>query len=364
MVNKNIYSITLCILIILISNLFIFEDIYYIIIDNVCIGILSYNLIKFIMKNNAVLYTRNRVIKNYRCYSTKINNDYLDPWFVTGFSDGEGCFNISITKSKSNIIGWQVQIRFIIELNIKDIDILYKIQNFFGGIGKITFTQKVARFAVFGINDIMIILNHFDNYPLQSAKQRDFYLWKESINIILNKDHLTQKGLEKIVSYKCAMNFSKSDNLMLSFPNITLLEKPILDIDDKPLNPFWVTGFMEADGSFFININKITNKVRPVASIGLNDREKFLLEKINKFFNEIGSVYESPKHNFAEWKVFKLTNLEYLINHFNNYPLKGFKSYNFSIWCEIIKLIKNKDQLSQKDLDNIKILKEKLNKWN
>jgi hypothetical protein len=57
---------------------------------------------------------------------------------------------------------------------------------------------------------------------------------------------------------------------------------------------------MEADGSFYIKIDKKTNKVRPGASIGLNEREKFLLIKINKFFKEIGSVYESPKHNFAE----------------------------------------------------------------
>jgi hypothetical protein len=55
---------------------------------------------------------------------------------------------------------------------------------------------------------------------------------------------------------------------------------------------------MEADGSFYIKIDKKTNKVRPGASIGLNERD--LLIKINKFFKEIGSVYESPKHNFAE----------------------------------------------------------------
>ena len=120
---------------------------------------------------------------------------------------------------------------------------------------------------------------------------------------------------------------------------------------------------MEADGSFYVNIDKKTNKVRPGASIGLNDRDKFLFIKIKKFFKEIGSVYESPKHNFVEWKVFKITSFDGLINHLNNYPLKGFKSYNFTLWCEIVKLIKDKDQLSEKDLDNIKTLKEKLNKW-
>ena len=64
---------------------------------------------------------------------------------------------------------------FIIEVNIKDIDLLYKIQTFFGGgIGSITYTKKVARFSVFGIKDITNVITHFNNYPLQSAKQIDF----------------------------------------------------------------------------------------------------------------------------------------------------------------------------------------------
>ena len=62
-----------------------------------------------IQKNTTALHAKNRLIKNHRYYSTKANNnDLLDPWFVTGFSDGEDCFNISITRSKSNSIGWQV----------------------------------------------------------------------------------------------------------------------------------------------------------------------------------------------------------------------------------------------------------------
>ena len=103
--------------------------------------------------------------------------------------------------------------------------------------------------------------------------------------------------------------------------------------------------------------------MRPVASIGLNCREKFLLIKLNEFFEWIGSVYESPKHNFAEWKVFKLTNFASLITHFNDYPLKGFKSYNFRIWCEIVKLLENKENLTTENIDKIKALKDKLNKW-
>lgn len=71
---------------------------------------------------------------------------------------------------------------------------MYKIQAFFSGIGSVTSTKSRARFSVFAFKDVAnIILTHFDNYPLQSAKQIDFFLWKECINIMLNKGHLTKK---------------------------------------------------------------------------------------------------------------------------------------------------------------------------
>lgn len=156
------------------SILFTYVNIYY-----------NLRFYYFILQNTSLyLFTYlqsgfKRFITNNRYYSLTNKNDHqLNPWFVTGFIDGEGCFNIKVTKSSSNIIGWQVQARFIIEGGgappIKDMDLLYKIQAFFGGIGSVTSTKSVARFAVYGLKDITnVILKHFNNYPLQSAKQID-----------------------------------------------------------------------------------------------------------------------------------------------------------------------------------------------
>lgn len=68
------------------------------------------------------------LVKKYSTLASK--NPELNPWYVTGFTDAESCFNIHFLKNSSNLIGWQVQARFIIEVNIKDIDSLYKIQSF------------------------------------------------------------------------------------------------------------------------------------------------------------------------------------------------------------------------------------------
>ena len=69
-------------------------------------------------------------ILNFKRYSSISNFPVLHPWFVTGLIDAEGCFNIMITKS-SSVLGWRVQARFILELHIKDIKLLYQLQSFF-----------------------------------------------------------------------------------------------------------------------------------------------------------------------------------------------------------------------------------------
>lgn len=179
-----------------------------------------------------------------------LKNKELNPWFIVGFIDAEGCFNINISKSSSNLIGYQVQARFIVEVNIKDKDILGKVQGFFGGIGSISYTKNVARYWVFGIKDIGNIIKFFNEYPLQSAKQIDFAYWKKCVNLILNKKHLRSQGLEKIVSYKSAMNFGESDKLKILFPNVKLAKKPKLELSNIELNSFWVTGFIEVKDLF------------------------------------------------------------------------------------------------------------------
>lgn len=77
---------------------------------------------------------------------------------------------------------------------------------------------------------------------------------------MLSKHHLTTTGLESILSYKTAMNFGESDKLKLLFPNIISIKRPrpLVEMSNVKLNPFWVTGFIEGvrSGSFHINTNK------------------------------------------------------------------------------------------------------------
>jgi hypothetical protein len=87
---------------------------------------------------------------------------------VSGFVDAEGCFSVIIEISNTK----KVRISFEINLHEKDIDILYKIKDFFG-VGAIYHrpTKKLAVYRVTNVNYIKnYIIPHFYNYPLISKK--------------------------------------------------------------------------------------------------------------------------------------------------------------------------------------------------
>ena len=95
-------------------------------------------------------------------------------------------------------------------------------------------------------------------------------------------------------------------------------------------------------------------------SVGLNIREKLLLNKIQEFFDGKGKLYAyerlAPKRQICEWKIFKKSDMETIILHFNNYPLEGPKIKKYAIWKEIVFLTANKNYFLQENFTKIKSL--------
>lgn len=108
----------------------------------------------------------------------------IDPWFVTGFSDGEAAF----TFSRS---GGMFALYFSITQREDNGRILEKIQDYFGGVGKIYrrkeqlpkqnsgHTQPNVYFRVCRQKELLAITEHFDKFPLQSNKREVYNIWKD-----------------------------------------------------------------------------------------------------------------------------------------------------------------------------------------
>ena len=86
------------------------------------------------------------------------------------------------------------------------------------------------------IKDLKVIIHHFDNYPLKTKKQIDYLLFKETLELIEKKEHLTIGGLKKIVNLRASMNKGLPEVLKETFPGAIPSIKP-LTITPKEMDP-------------------------------------------------------------------------------------------------------------------------------
>jgi hypothetical protein len=93
------------------------------------------------------------------------------------------------------------------------------IQAYFNGIGNFyTHGKDGVQYLVSSVNDLSKIVDHFDKYPLVTEKQADFFIFKQILEIIKCKDHLTIEGLKKIINLRASMNNGLPVLLKVSFP--------------------------------------------------------------------------------------------------------------------------------------------------
>lgn len=109
-------------------------------------------------------------------YTTKAKK--FNPYFVTGFCDAESCFTLNILKNPFYKTGWKIGLVFDIHLHSKDIDLLYQFQKFFG-IGYVNLNEDSRKFRVTNLEDLVLIIEHFNLYPLKTQKYADFYYLKK-----------------------------------------------------------------------------------------------------------------------------------------------------------------------------------------
>jgi len=166
---------------------------------------------------------------NFFGHST-LSEPVLSPAFITGLTDGEGCFGLYLQKTPKISIGYQVKYEFAIVLHDRDRALLEKVQLFFNGIGGIDQHGKSSsKYRVSSIKDISVILDHFDKYPLLTQKRANYLLFKRAFQLGLRKEHLTPVGFRELLSIKAAINLGFSDTLKEAFQDIIPVERPIVE---------------------------------------------------------------------------------------------------------------------------------------
>ena len=140
----------------------------------------------------------------------------LDPWYVVGFTDGEGCFSVSIFKNSTTRSGYQVFPEFVVTQGSNNLSVLKDLQSFFG-CGKIYVNRRkdnhrrnLYRYCVRSIKDIRnIVIPFFNQSPLKTSKKFDFQTFCLAVEMISDGSHLKPDGLQRIRQLASTMNRQK-----------------------------------------------------------------------------------------------------------------------------------------------------------
>lgn len=132
----------------------------------------------------------------------------LDPQWVLGFIDAEGCFHVAVQNNATMRLGVQVQLQFSVGQHMQDKALMERFIPFFDGVGQVTRSGgSMYQYRIRGINDIESKLFPFlDQYPLLSKKSLDYANFRLVHDMMRQGKHLTPQGVKQIQAIQLLMN--------------------------------------------------------------------------------------------------------------------------------------------------------------
>lgn len=281
---------------------------------------------------SKILNTINNKVFN-RGLSTKAINSMKDQEFLEWFAglvEGEAYFGVLRLKSQ---ISKAVGTVFVIELHIDDLNLLYFIQKRLGiGIVTLSKDKNSAIFKISNSSDLKYLINNFlEKFPLNGFKYLDYLVFKEILEMKINKQHLSVEGQRKI------------DELLKNF-NSTRTSF------DMPLNhtiritPYYFLGLTEGEGSFICTNLKVLR-----FKIGLTASNLPLLKALKIFIDNIPlyNIYTNSDKSLPKIDRCKLYLSKQVGKPMYSLNIEGlYFIYNF-----FIPLLSNLEFQSKKKLD-------------
>lgn len=135
-----------------------------------------------------------------------------DAW-LSGFTDAEGCFNVSISKRANTVVGYRVTLRFLLDQKNEQFT-LTRIRDLFG-YGQVSLrkeTNNVYRYSTNSFKGLILVRDYFLAFPLKSKKASSFTNWNKVYTMVLNKQHLLVQGLDEIRAISKTINVNNSLN--------------------------------------------------------------------------------------------------------------------------------------------------------
>jgi hypothetical protein len=263
-------------------------------------------------------------------------------YYLAGLLEGDG--SISIPALGNTTLNRILNPRLIFTAHKNNLYLYAYIQHLLGGIGRFQLSSNNnIRYIIGDIEGIKLIINLIHN-KLRTPK-----------NITFNK-------LIEFMNFKYNLSIEKS---MLDESNL--------------LNNSWFTGFVEADGNFYIKVVELKPKsdtrIRSISesiSLKFTLNQSFYYKPTNSSnLSVMQSIAESFMFNMSEFETLSgktlcvsatsINNIKLIVKYFNNYNLLGLKYKDFLDWEKVYYMILDKKHLSLEGINKIKLIKSGMN---
>ena len=219
--------------------------------------------------------------------------------------------------------------------HIDDIIVLYKIQRFLGkGQVYSNKSKYIAEYRLSGAHNCLVYLVPIlIDFPLLTSKRYDFIKF---VNIIYLYLSLTNKVLNGVL-----LEHVKSVLLTINSHNKNVVNMP------TSINPFWLLGFVEAEGTFgIIGLIPYFQVAQHVKSQEvLLAIKKFLLDMTNTYLPGIVNVstFVNKRTDVIKLVISGKSDLYFITtNIFINIPFQTRKIEDFLYWSVILLMFKYK----------------------
>lgn len=295
--------------------------------------------------------------------------------YLAGFTDGDGCFYVSIDNIDIENSRISCQLRF--SVSQKEKFILSQFKKYLK-CGKITKDKKrdgIYLYEVFSFNEIQTnVIPFFQQFGFLSfKKKRDFAKFQQIAKLIQDKEHLTKEGIQKILYIREDMNdggighrkysykkiFGEHPPDLGSFSYEKFFGEPPSDLEN------YLAGFTDAEGSFNVSIKKRKDYKIPLKTsicFNVSQKDSVILSEFQKYL-KCGTIRERRKDGLHLYEVNNFSQIQTIvIPFFNRYAfLSEKKQQNFEKFQQIAKMMEKKKHLTVEGIQKIIEIREDMN---
>ena len=218
----------------------------------------------------------------------------------------------------------------------------------------------------FFFSKLRVYILNFNNTIVK--EQRVYGSWQGNFSCL----RYTLMGFERNYQIIIPSNLQLKITKRQYYTKLTQSESLTKDIisnncNSNKIDPSFITGFVDAEGSFMLNILKSSAyrqgwKVQPMFLITQHVRDLDLIKKIKVYLDDVGSI-DTKDDNAIQLRIFTFKEInEVIIPHFDKYPLITQKRADFELFKLAIEIINQKGHLTSEGLQKLVAIKSSMNK--